>query len=105
MARMNRARDALAGTTVWHEPTPVASCGAGQGSNLCNRDTAWYSILDSKWPRIRANFEAWLACGSPKFYPLEIRQGSSHRPAMRLVWRLLVWACHAPGSLATELGA
>jgi len=26
-----------------------------------NRDTAWYSILDSEWPRIRANFEAWLA--------------------------------------------
>ena len=29
-----------------------------------NRDTAWYSILDSKWPRIRANFEAWLASGN-----------------------------------------
>lgn len=27
----------------------------------CNRDTAWYSILDHEWPRIRANFEAWLA--------------------------------------------
>jgi RimJ/RimL family protein N-acetyltransferase len=27
----------------------------------CNRDTAWYSILDREWPRIRANFEAWLA--------------------------------------------
>ena len=26
-----------------------------------NRDTAWYSILHSEWPRIRANFEAWLA--------------------------------------------
>jgi RimJ/RimL family protein N-acetyltransferase len=26
-----------------------------------NRDTAWYSILDSEWPEIRANFEAWLA--------------------------------------------
>jgi RimJ/RimL family protein N-acetyltransferase len=25
-----------------------------------NRDTAWFSILDSEWPRIRANFEAWL---------------------------------------------
>ncbi|HTS55440.1 MAG TPA: GNAT family protein [Burkholderiales bacterium] len=29
-----------------------------------NRDTAWYSILDSEWPRIRANFEAWLAPGN-----------------------------------------
>ncbi|WP_170784689.1 GNAT family N-acetyltransferase [Ruegeria lacuscaerulensis] len=25
-----------------------------------NRDTAWYSILDSEWPRIRSAFEAWL---------------------------------------------
>jgi len=26
-----------------------------------NRDTAWFSILDSEWPAIRANFETWLA--------------------------------------------
>jgi RimJ/RimL family protein N-acetyltransferase len=26
-----------------------------------NRDTAWFSILDGEWPRLRANFEAWLA--------------------------------------------
>jgi hypothetical protein len=26
-----------------------------------NRDTAWYSILDHEWPRIRSNFEVWLA--------------------------------------------
>jgi RimJ/RimL family protein N-acetyltransferase len=26
-----------------------------------NRDTAWYSILDHEWPRIRGNFEVWLA--------------------------------------------
>jgi RimJ/RimL family protein N-acetyltransferase len=26
-----------------------------------NRDTAWYSILDHEWPRIRSNFERWLA--------------------------------------------
>lgn len=25
-----------------------------------SRDTAWYSIIDSEWPRIRAAFEAWL---------------------------------------------
>lgn len=25
-----------------------------------NRDTAWYSILHSEWPRIRTNFEVWL---------------------------------------------
>jgi RimJ/RimL family protein N-acetyltransferase len=26
-----------------------------------NRDTSWYSMLDSKWPARRAIFEAWLA--------------------------------------------
>ena len=25
-----------------------------------NRDTAWYSITDVEWPRVRAGFEAWL---------------------------------------------
>jgi RimJ/RimL family protein N-acetyltransferase len=25
-----------------------------------NRDTAWYSILDAEWPRVRAGFERWL---------------------------------------------
>jgi RimJ/RimL family protein N-acetyltransferase len=26
-----------------------------------SRDTAWYSILDSEWPPLRARLEAWLA--------------------------------------------
>ncbi|MDE2446245.1 MAG: GNAT family N-acetyltransferase, partial [Alphaproteobacteria bacterium] len=25
-----------------------------------NRDTAWFSIIDGEWPRIKAGFEAWL---------------------------------------------
>lgn len=25
-----------------------------------NRDTAWFSVLDGEWPRIRAAFETWL---------------------------------------------
>ena len=25
-----------------------------------NRDTAWFSMLDSEWPRRKANFERWL---------------------------------------------
>lgn len=25
-----------------------------------SRDTAWYSVLDGEWPRLRAAFEAWL---------------------------------------------
>jgi hypothetical protein len=26
-----------------------------------NRDTAWYSILDSEWPAVGAGLRAWLA--------------------------------------------
>ena len=25
-----------------------------------NRDTAWYSILDKDWPRVKAAYQAWL---------------------------------------------
>ena len=25
-----------------------------------NRDTAWFAMLDSEWPKVRAAFEAWL---------------------------------------------
>ena len=25
-----------------------------------NRDTAWFSILDSEWPRLKAGYETWL---------------------------------------------
>lgn len=25
-----------------------------------NRDTAWYSIIDSEWPRLKSAFETWL---------------------------------------------
>ena len=25
-----------------------------------NRDTAWFSIIDSEWPRIKAGYEKWL---------------------------------------------
>lgn len=26
-----------------------------------NRDTAWLSVVDSEWPRLRSGFEQWLA--------------------------------------------
>ena len=29
-----------------------------------NRDTAWFSLLDSEWPAIRAEFESWLETGN-----------------------------------------
>lgn len=36
-----------------------------------NRDTAWFSILDSEWPHLRAALEAWL---SPENFDLQGRQ-------------------------------
>ncbi|GAA4505625.1 GNAT family N-acetyltransferase [Brevibacterium yomogidense] len=36
-----------------------------------NRDTAWYAIVDSEWPRLRAAFEAWL---SPANFTADGRQ-------------------------------
>jgi RimJ/RimL family protein N-acetyltransferase len=41
-----------------------------------NRDTAWYSMLDSEWPERRARFEAWLA---PENFDEEGRQRTSLR--------------------------
>ncbi len=29
-----------------------------------NRDTAWYSLLDSEWPAVKAEFERWLDPGN-----------------------------------------
>jgi RimJ/RimL family protein N-acetyltransferase len=42
-----------------------------------NRDTAWYSIVDSEWPERRASFEMWL---DPANFDEEGRQRS---PLMR----------------------
>jgi RimJ/RimL family protein N-acetyltransferase len=49
-----------------------------------NRDTAWFSIVDGEWPRLRAGFEAWLDSGN---WP----NGSAGRPLRSL------GACRAPG--------
>jgi RimJ/RimL family protein N-acetyltransferase len=29
-----------------------------------NRDTAWYSIIDSEWPALKAAFVGWLDAGN-----------------------------------------
>jgi RimJ/RimL family protein N-acetyltransferase len=39
-----------------------------------NRDTAWYSIINSEWPVIRTTFETWLA---PENFDAEGRQRQS----------------------------
>lgn len=44
-----------------------------------NRDTAWFSIIDGEWPRIRAGFEAWLA--TENFSPSETQR----RPLNELI--------------------
>jgi hypothetical protein len=36
-----------------------------------NRDTAWFSMLDSEWPAVRANMERWL---SPENFDHDGRQ-------------------------------
>jgi hypothetical protein len=36
-----------------------------------NRDTAWFSILDTEWPRVKAAFETWL---DPENFDAEGRQ-------------------------------
>jgi RimJ/RimL family protein N-acetyltransferase len=36
-----------------------------------NRDTAWFSVLDSEWPRLRDAFEQWL---SPRNFDIDGRQ-------------------------------
>jgi hypothetical protein len=49
-----------------------------------NRDTAWFSVVDGEWPRLRAGFEAWL---DPDNWP----NGYAGRPLRSL------GACRAPG--------
>ena len=39
-----------------------------------SRDTAWYALLDSDWPLVRAAFEAWLA---PENFDADGRQRQS----------------------------
>lgn len=39
-----------------------------------NRDTAWFSILDSEWPALKGAYEKWLA---PENFDLEGKQRMS----------------------------
>lgn len=38
-----------------------------------NRDTAWFSVIDSEWPAIKAEFERWL---DPKNFDSDTKQQS-----------------------------
>ena len=44
-----------------------------------NRDTAWYAIIDSDWPAVKAAFQAWLA---PENFDVQGRQRTSLRDFM-----------------------
>jgi RimJ/RimL family protein N-acetyltransferase len=45
-----------------------------------NRDTAWFSILDSEWPRLKAAFERWLA-------PANFDAGGNQRESLSALTR------------------
>ncbi|MGB8814983.1 MAG: GNAT family protein [Paracoccaceae bacterium] len=47
-----------------------------------NRDTAWFSVIDSEWPGLRVAFEAWL---SPVNFDAKGRQRESLADLTRLV--------------------
>lgn len=40
-------------------------------SKGANRDTAWFSMIDSEWPALKAAFEAWLA---PENFSADVSQ-------------------------------
>ncbi len=50
-----------------------------------SRDTAWFSILDSEWPLLRAAFERWLDPGN---FDADGRQRTSLAEARRCSWAL-----------------
>ena len=48
-----------------------------------NRDTAWFSMLDSEWPAVKSNFESWL---NPNNFDAEGRQKTSLGTLNRALW-------------------
>jgi RimJ/RimL family protein N-acetyltransferase len=40
-----------------------------------NRDTAWYSMLDSEWARLKPNYERWLYAGEDHLSLAELNRG------------------------------
>ena len=46
-----------------------------------NRDTTWFSIIDSEWPTLRRAFEAWLDPGNFDTAGRQRRKLESFRPA------------------------
>lgn len=48
-----------------------------------NRDTAWFSIIDSEWPLVNAAFEAWLAPDNFDDKGQQVRRLEDIRAAMK----------------------
>ncbi|NDV85873.1 GNAT family N-acetyltransferase [Aurantimonas aggregata] len=49
-----------------------------------NRDTAWFSIVDSEWPALQASFEAWLDPANFDAAGRQIRRLEDVRAAMAI---------------------
>ncbi|MFC6489534.1 GNAT family N-acetyltransferase [Nitratireductor sp. GCM10026969] len=49
-----------------------------------NRDTAWYSIIDSEWPAVKAAAETWLAPGNFDREGRQIRRLEAIRESMNV---------------------
>ncbi len=45
-----------------------------------NRDTAWFSIIDSEWPQVKTAFEAWLSPENFGADGQQVQSLSSFRP-------------------------
>lgn len=45
-----------------------------------NRDTDWFSIIDSEWPQLRAVYDAWLD-------PANFDEDGRQRTALSVMWR------------------
>jgi RimJ/RimL family protein N-acetyltransferase len=50
-----------------------------------NRDTAWFSMLDSEWPRLKQGFESWLR---PENFVRDVSGSSSGAPLDRQIQQL-----------------
>ena len=46
-----------------------------------NRDTAWFAIIDSDWPRLKAGYESWLHPGNFDMSGQQIRKLKFAPPA------------------------
>lgn len=54
-----------------------------------NHDTAWFSIIDEEWPKLKAAFQAWL---SPENFNMH---GKQVKKLNEFQWNEFVWFAHS----------